>query len=276
MTKKKTVKPKRFIVVGAGGIGSSLCHYLAMMLEYKAPGSALFIVDGDTFEPKNKERQLFKDMGNKADSVASELVERYTKTAIIPLGLWVVEEAGEDAKEQGLIAATGKGGLIQEDTVVFPVVDNYKARGIIFDAAAKLNNVDVISAGNSDQLFVSLYHYQRRNGADVTAHPRTMHSEYVDPPDRNPGEMSCQERAAIDGGTQLLAANIGAVSLILGKVQSVIFDEVPRLSPEEGDNPDEIFMELGMGMASCFDRTAEPKTVGTPVSADELATTGAK
>lgn len=266
-------KAYRFVVVGAGGIGSHLCSALAMMLEYKAPNSAMLIVDGDTYEPKNKERQLFTHMGNKAESLAVDLAPQYPNTAIVPIGKWVVEEEG-DKKEDDTKGVIPVSRLIQEGDVVFPVVDNFAARGLIFDRAAQLDNCNVISAGNDDALFASLYHYIRKDGQDVTLHPRAIHSEYIDPPDRNPGEMSCQERAAIDGGTQLVAANLAAATLILGKVQSAIFDQVPRLTPEEGENADEIFIELGLGLASASDRSAEPQAA--PAAAEVLTTTGAK
>lgn len=257
-------KQYRFVVVGAGGIGSSLCRYLAMMLEFKAPWSGLLIVDGDHFEPKNKERQVFSVAGNKAEAVAAELMPQFQKTAIIPIGKWVVEEEQETAEdvEGDQIAAKI---LLQEGDIVFPVVDNFKARKIIFDAAEKLDNIDVISAGNDENLYVSSYHYQRRDGKDVTMHPKHIHEEYENPPDRNPGELSCQERTEIDGGTQLLAANIGAVALILGKVQSAIFDAVER-NEENPDFPDETFLELGMGLASSINRSAEQLLTTTGVS----------
>lgn len=248
-------KPMRFVVVGAGGIGSSLARYLTMMLEFKVPGSGLLIVDGDVFEAKNKERQVFGSFGNKAEIVVSEIAPNFTHTAVIPIPKWIVEEV-PDEDEEGDAGKITAESLLRDGDVVFPVVDNFKARKLIFDAAANLDNIDVISAGNDDNLFCSLYHYQRRDGADVTMHPRHMHPEYENPPDRNPGELSCQERAQIEGGTQLLAANIAAVALILGKVQTVVFDQV---SYEEGvERPDEIFFDLGLGMASPFQRSAEP------------------
>ncbi len=271
-----TDKAYRFVVVGAGGIGSHLCSALAMMLEYKAPNSALLIVDGDTFEPKNKERQLFKHMGNKAESVAADLAPQYPNTAIVPIGKWVVAEAG-DKKEDDAKGVIAVERLLNEGDVIFPVVDNFAARGIVFDQAGKLDNCNVISAGNDDALFASLYHYIRSDGKDVTLHPRAIHPEYIDPPDRNPGELSCQERAAIDGGTQLVAANLAAVTLILGKVQTAIFEQRPRFNQadiaEGMENSDEIFIDLSVGLAQASDRTAIPQVA--PAAAEVLTTTGA-
>ena len=59
--------------------------------------------------------------------------------------------------------------------------------------------------------------------------------------------MSCQERAEIDGGTQLLATNMAVASIILGQINHVIV---------EGKDPEvtEIYFDLGLGMAQPYDR----------------------
>lgn len=266
------MNPMRMVVIGAGGIGSSLVNYLAMMLEYGAPMSALLIVDGDIFEEKNKSRQLFKTMGNKAEALAADLSDQFHQTAIIGIPKWIVESIPEDEDGSDRLVASG---FLQENDIIFPVVDNFMARKVVFDAAAKLDNVDVISAGNDDALFCSLYHYRRRDGKDVTVHPKLIHNEYDNPPDRNPGEMSCQERAAIEGGTQFVAANVAATALILGKVQSCVFGEYERIVPEDDEvNSDEIYLELGDGMAQPFDRSAEQNQVPTTDTEENLTTIG--
>lgn len=237
---------RRFILVGAGGIGTWLAAGLVRLLEWKFPGSALIIVDGDTFEEKNKERQDFIKLGNKAVVKAAELVPQFPNTTIIPLAKWVVDDnfAGVVDDESPKITASQ---LIREGDVVFAVVDNFAARKIIFDAATKLNNIDVFTGGNDDDLFGSIYHYQKRDGVEITAHPAEYHPEYDNPPDKNPGELSCQDRAQIEGGTQLLATNMAVASFILGRVQKII---VSNQSPEET----EIFFDLGLGKSEPYNR----------------------
>lgn len=237
---------KRFIIVGAGGIGTWLAEGVARLLEWKYPNSALIIVDGDNYEEKNKERQHFSKMGNKASVKALELTQQFSKTTFIPLPKWIV---GDDFKgvsdvDSPKIKATD---LLMDGDVVLAVVDNFAARKILFDAASKLDNIDVFTGGNDDALFGSTYHYQRRNGIEITEHPVTYHPEYENPPDKNPGEMSCQERAEIDGGTQLLATNMAVASIILGQINHVIV---------EGKDPEvtEIYFDLGLGMAQPYDR----------------------
>lgn len=241
-------EPKRFIVVGAGGIGTWLCAGLVRMLEWRYPGSTLVIVDGDSFEPKNLERQDFTQIGNKASVKAMELSKQFDKTLIFPIPKWVVSDDLENvSSDSNKIKASD---LISENDVVFAVVDNFAARKIIFDAASKLENVDVFTGGNDDDLFGTIYHYQRRNGSDVTSHPSVTHDEYLNPPDRNPGELSCQERAEIEGGTQILATNMAVAAFLLARVQKVIISE-------QNFGESEIYFDLGLGMAQPYDRSVE-------------------
>ena len=239
-------QPKRFILVGAGGIGTWLAAGLVRLLEWKFPGSALIIVDGDTYEEKNKERQDFLKLGNKAVVKAAELVPQFPNTTIIPLPKWVVDDNFNGVTDDDSPKITAS-QLIREGDVVFAVVDNFAARKILFDAATKLNNIDVFTGGNDDDLFGSIYHYQKRDGVEITAHPAEFHPEYDNPPDKNPGELSCQDRSQIEGGTQLLATNMAVASFILGRVQKTI---VSNQSPEET----EIFFDLGLGKSEPYNR----------------------
>lgn len=247
MTEEGQIEPKRFIVVGAGGIGTWLCAGLVRLLEWKYPGSGLIIVDGDNYEEKNKERQDFTKLGNKAVVKAQELTTQFPNTTIIPVPKWVVGEdfGGVTDEESPKIKASE---LIRENDVVFAVVDNFAARSILFNAARNLDNVDVFTGGNDDELFGSIYHYQKRDGVEITCHPEEFHPEYVNPPDKNPGELSCQERSEIEGGTQLLATNMAVASFILGRVHKTI---VNTQSPEET----EVFFDLGLGKSEPYNRT---------------------
>jgi molybdopterin/thiamine biosynthesis adenylyltransferase len=237
---------KRFVLVGAGGIGTWLAAGLVRLLEWKYPGSALIIVDGDNYEAKNKERQDFSKIGNKAAVKAYELTPQFPNTMIIPIAKWVVSDdfTGVTDDESPKITASQ---LISEGDVVFAVVDNFAARKIIFDAASKLDNIDVFTGGNDDELFGSIYHYQKRDGVQITEHPVNFHPEYDNPPDKNPGELSCQERSEIEGGTQLLATNMAVAAMILGRVHKTI---VNNQNPEET----EIYFDLGLGKSEPYDR----------------------
>lgn len=239
---------RRMIVVGAGGIGGWLVEGLARMLEYKDPGSMLIIVDGDNFEPKNKERQAFQEMGNKAVVRASELAKQFPQTFIVPIGKWVVEEApNEEEPDNPKISAKG---LLQDGDIIYSVVDNFACRKLLFDTARQFDNIDVFTGGNDDQLYGSIYHYQRRDGQDVTDNPVDTKPELADPQDRNPGMLSCQERAELEGGTQLVATNFTVAALLLGRTQYCVLEEnEPAVA--------EMFFDLGAGVATSYDRRTE-------------------
>jgi molybdopterin/thiamine biosynthesis adenylyltransferase len=247
MSDQNETKQHRFILIGAGGIGTWLAAGLVRLLEWKFPGSALIIVDGDTYEEKNKERQDFTKIGNKASVKAYELSVQFNNTTIIPVPKWIVGENYEGVADSDSPKIKAS-DLIAEGDVVFAVVDNFAARKIIFDAATSITNIDIFTGGNDDDLFGSIYHYQRRNGEDVTEHPVNFHPEYENPPDKNPGELSCQERSEIEGGTQLLATNMAVASFLLGRVQKTI---VNSESPTEA----EIYFDLGVGKAEPYDRS---------------------
>ncbi len=226
-----------FLIVGVGGIGTSLSDDLCKMLEYRRPGSALILVDGDHFEEKNKERQNFGSMGNKAEVKAAELTKMFPNTTVVPMPKWVVEtvperESGVEAPTEDQDPSTSDdpstkieaSKLLSDGQVVYAVVDNYKCRALLCETAATIDNIDVFVGGNDDALFGSVYHYRRRNGQDVTAKPKYWHPEFIDPPDRNPGDLSCEERAKIEGGTQLVATNRTVSAFMLGRTQHTIFE----------------------------------------------------
>lgn len=272
-------EPLTFVIVGVGGIGTALADDATKMLEYKRPGSFMILVDGDTFEEKNKERQNFSEMGNKADVKAKELTKKFTATTVVPLAKWVVEEVeaiegAEETDEDNPDPSTSDSvktkiavsELLDEGQVVFAVVDNFKARAIICKEAENYDNIDVFMGGNDDALFGSVYHYQRRGGKDITCPPHYWHPELENPPDRNPGDMSCEERAKIEGGTQLVATNRMVASLMLGRIQHCILNGNP---PGPGAS---IYFNLEDASFSADHRPPPGETVEVESINDEVLT----
>lgn len=215
------IDPQRVVIGGVGGLGSWLAHAIGRTLEYHAPGSMLVLVDGDTFEPKNIERQSFTALGNKAQVVRQDIMDSLPNTYVIAKPAWIVAEdqiGYRDPEESEGVGKITAAELMQENDWVFAVFDNFSARKLILEEARNYDNIDVFVAGNDDGLFGSIYHYRRRDGQDVTHHPSVFHDEFVNPPDKNPGELSCAERAKIDGGSQLLAINLEVAAQLMAKV----------------------------------------------------------
>lgn len=263
--------PKHFIVVGAGGIGGPLANILVRQLNYEAPGSALIIVDGDNYEEKNKQRQDFSYWGNKAESVARRLAPEFLDTIIIGVPAWVIADPDEASAydpssetgsedDEPVAKKVAAIDLLQEDSAVFAVVDNFKARKDIFEAASKFSNIDVFTGGNDDMYFGTFIHYQRRDGVDITPNPATYErfEEFNNPEDRNPGELSCQERAEIQGGTQVMATNMLVASVLGIRSHAVIFNNADPA-------PSLIYMQLDQGMAGGEDLRSAVENNKTPL-----------
>lgn len=256
---------KRMILIGCGGIGTWLGHGLSKALQFQAPGSALFLVDGDTFEPSNASRQAFTQLGAKATVLRDDIQATNQNIFVFAKPAWIVseevarEQPEEEADEGGVVIdRITIESLMEEDDVVYVVVDNYAARKLVFDAARNYDNIDVFTGGNGgvedgDPLFGSVYHYRRREGRDITMHPGDAgHTEYVEPKDRNPGEMSCQERAELEGGTQLLAINMAVAANLLAKTSQTIFGTEEQET--KALDIAEVYFDLAEGLALGHDR----------------------
>ena len=240
-------QPRRVLIVGAGGVGNNLARGLGMMFNTNKPNSAIILVDGDNFENKTVDRQMFSGLGNKAEVLAKDLQPMFSNTFIIPDRRWVISDDSNIKDEESSVKA---GDLLLEDDIVYVTVDNHAARKAIFDSARNFDNIDVFTGGNDDRLYGSVYHYRRREGQDVTDHPSFWHEELVNPPDKNPAELSCQERAQLEGGTQTVAANMGVATFLLGMTQTSIFEDGELHASEQ-------LFDLEQGLALASDRRVE-------------------
>ncbi|MGW8178049.1 MAG: ThiF family adenylyltransferase [bacterium] len=228
--------PRRVIVAGVGGVGSWLADTFGRVLNVHAPGSQLILVDGDNFEPKNAERQNFSHYGNKAKSVQMDLAPKLDRIMVIPKAAWVVSQEAADAAgedEEGVQYVSAE-DLLQDGDIVFTCFDNMMARKLIFDAAVRFDNIDIFNGGNEDTGFGSTYYYSRRNGLDVTRHPGEIHDEFVNPPDKNPGELSCAERAKLESGTQLIATNMMVAAVLTHDAHQALFADDATEDPSRG------------------------------------------
>lgn len=269
-------QPKRMIVIGCGGIGSWLSHALAKALNFQAPNSMLILIDGDTFEPKNAERQTFTHPGNKAHVLAHDIQPSHPAVFVLPRAAWIVpQEAANETEENTdedaiIVEKISAEDLLEDGDIIYLCVDNYAARKLVVDAAKNLPNVDVFSGGNGgvdtgDALEGSIYHYRRRDGQDVTLSPDFFHDEIANPTDRNPGELSCQERAELDGGSQLLAVNMAVAAYMAAKTSQVIFgtEEESTFSLERA----EVYIDLKEGLSLPYDRRPEHARAAVEINA---------
>jgi molybdopterin/thiamine biosynthesis adenylyltransferase len=187
------------ILIGAGGTGSHLIGPLLAYLNawYRNQEDAewdLVIVDGDNYEAKNLERQMFdpKFVGlNKAEALAS----MYSQYPTIAVPKFIGAEDLQDIMDEGCYVYLG--------------VDNYSIRALVEQRAYQLQNVVVINGGNEKDTG-SVQLWVRENGENKTPPLSYLHPEikYLSADDRS--NMTCAEVANMPGGEQLIIANMAA------------------------------------------------------------------
>lgn len=183
---------KHIIIVGLGGVGTHLANPLCRYLAYAHPRTRVTLIDGDNYEQRNAERQVFRELGNKAEVTAKELQEEFADLEI--------EAKPHFLTEDNIFV------FVPEGSHVFCGVDNHASRKLLSEYCATLQDVILISGGNDfDDGNVQVY--IRQDGKDLTDPLTKFHEEIAAPRDRNPAELSCEERAATSA-PQLVFANL--------------------------------------------------------------------
>lgn len=204
---KKTRKIK---VIGAGGIGGHLVEPLSRYLSYSEDTCEITVIDGDKFEERNKERQRFTELGNKADHTVAKLKEEFPKIHF--------RSKGEYLTDDNIIST------IREGDVVFMCVDNHSTRKLVSDRCQELDNVTLISGGN-DYTDGNVIIYIRENGKNVTKSLTDLYDKIANPQDKNPGKLTDQERMGCQQeaqtNPQLLFTNLAVASHMLNCYYSV-------------------------------------------------------
>ena len=193
----------RVVLIGLGGIGTNLVEVVCRSLVYsKSPRAfkRVLIVDGDIYEPKNRERQIYSNLGNKAEVKKIDLQQMFPELEI---------EAKPHYVDENNIFL-----FIREGDIVLSGVDNHPTRKVIADHVRTLENVLLISGGNETydgNVQVNL----RIGGKDITPPITHDHPEIENPKGQNPAALGCGELIAKEGATQLLAVNFHVASLML-------------------------------------------------------------
>jgi len=202
-------------VIGIGGVGTILADKLSRFLNYgNGVDTRITFVDGDTFEPKNRDRQEFAIAGGKKSLVkASEFQEKY-------------HELNYSAFDE-YVNPRNVGTFIKSGDIVFVCVDNHKTRKIISDFTKTLSDIVVISGGNeftdgNVQIFV------RREGRSLTPSLSDYHPEIEHPKDRTPGEMTCEELAQSE--PQLFFTNLGVATFMCFAFYNTVVKNSPSYS----------------------------------------------
>lgn len=205
----------RYVIIGAGGVGAIVARYLAPFLEasFASNGSMawLKLVDGDSYEPKNSERQLFTRLGNKAEVTAEMIGNEVNLTSL------VLEHHDEFVTRDNLKE------LIDEGDVVFCCVDHHGVRRIVSERCQELRDVVLFSGGNEGVepekgergTAGNVQVYWKRDDMELAPSIERFHPEIgTADPDLAPGGAGgCAQVVA--SVPQLLFANLAVASSML-------------------------------------------------------------
>jgi len=195
-------------VIGLGGVGTYLCEALCRFLNYSSVETPqLTLVDGDAYEHKNLQRQVFTDFGNKAKIKSEDLKENYHKIYI------------EDV--DSYVNAENVAQIVKNGDVVFVCVDNHKTRKVISDHAEGLDDVTIISGGN-EFTDGNVQIYVRKGGVNLSPSLTDYHPEIATPGDRSPEDMGCEELAEAE--PQLLFTNLSVATIMCWAFYTVVLN----------------------------------------------------
>jgi hypothetical protein len=203
------VKPEdvaRYVIVGLGGIGGLVLRLLVPFLHHEGAHATVVCVDGDSFEPRNRARMWFEDLGPKAEVLAEELARDYgDRVTLLPVAEYLTARRAR--------------GTIAEGDVVFCTPDNHATRRLVERRCGRLRDVALFSGGNDgveegrDGAFGNVQVYLREGGRDRTNPLSTFHPEIRRPQDRLPG-AGCD--ATTPSAPQLLFTNAAVASALVG------------------------------------------------------------
>ena len=203
----------RIKLIGVGGIGTALLSFLPRYLAYQQEEEVEFtLIDGDAFESRNVERQIFSSPGNKAEVKAVELREEFPRLTVFSEPVFVSKRNARD--------------LIEGEDIVLLAVDNHATRLLVSRRCKQLANVVLISAGN-DLATGSCQVYIRKNRQHLTSPIEKWHPEIQSPDDQNPGDdPSCLVQAA-QGEPQLVITNMAAALAMAMAFYQLLEGDVP-------------------------------------------------
>jgi len=225
-------------VIGLGGIGSSVAQGLTQFLASHRLPCTLWLIDGDSYEERNRDRVLFQTFDNKAISKASEFA-RVASGALTILPVPKYLGPGNVRR------------LVEERDVIFLCVDNHSTRRSVSNRCRKLANVLLISGGNDGiedgrpGTFGNVMVYIRAAGRDQTSPLTRFHPEIARPADRRPDQQSCGELAQ-STAPQLLFTNLAVASAMLGTFYSWLSETLDY---------EEIFLDIAQGKMTSVTRS---------------------
>lgn len=214
---------REIVCVGCGGIFSKLWHFLGQSChnQAKAP-KKITLIDGDTFEAKNLDRQDLRDMD--VGHPKSEVFRNRMLASFNALDVNAVTE---------YVTSANIKRLIPDNAIILMMVDHDPVRNLISEyMSGQLKNVTLIEGSNfglndaQPATVGNAYWYLRLGGEDITlplheAYPKIKEAKGQ----KTKGEMNCNEREALPGGQQLGATNF-MVAAWMGAYLSTLIERM--------------------------------------------------
>jgi molybdopterin/thiamine biosynthesis adenylyltransferase len=196
------------VIVGLGGIGSVVSFYLTMFLAALGETPVrLLLVDGDSFERRNRERMDVPEFGNKAVVWCRRLLEKFGRPGLVIRPV------------DAMVTRANVAEIVTERSVTLACLDNHASRKLLSDRCRRLRDVTLISGGNDGVedgqrgTYGNVQVYCRRRGIERNPCPTRFHPEILHPTDTIP-DVHCADLAATTA-PQILFANLAAASAML-------------------------------------------------------------
>lgn len=190
------------ILIGLGGIGSHLaepvCRTLAYTNTSRTPHRVV-LIDGDTYEEENGERQRSQIDTPKTNATKESLASLFPTLRIEARTLYINED--------------NVYVHLREDDIILLAVDNHPTRKIVSDHVRTLENTILISGGN-EETDGAIQVYERKGGVDLTPPLTKFHPEIEFPKNNHPETPSCAQLIET-GSPQLLTVNFTIAALML-------------------------------------------------------------
>ncbi|MBI5420811.1 MAG: ThiF family adenylyltransferase [Parcubacteria group bacterium] len=192
----------RLVLIGLGGIGSHLAEPACRTLQYTDTSRTpqrIILIDGDSYEEKNMERQRSQIHVQKGEATRESLKNLFPQLRIEVKNLYI----NKDNVYVHLL----------EGDIILLAVDNHATRKIVSDHVRTLKDAILISGGN-EEFDGAMQVYERKDGKDITPPLTKFHPEIEHPRNNHPETPSCTQLIEA-GSPQLLTVNFMIAALML-------------------------------------------------------------
>jgi molybdopterin/thiamine biosynthesis adenylyltransferase len=208
---------KKVYCIGAGGTASYLIPVLVRMLSMNEDIDELIIIDRDTLEEKNLERQLYQPQGIGSSKVEllAEAVRIFTDVEVTAVNKWFTFDTD-----------------VEQGSFIISCTDNHPARLAVLKMCDEMD-CEAVICGN--ETYAADAYYYRPDFQGTLRDPRVRYPEIETDKSDDPTRPPCNSEESLSDNPQLAAANSMSANLGMQLIQFYLF-EVDKYNPEESMN----------------------------------------